>query len=161
MINETLDNLVYEITSRFDNSITPAEARALVATPEEARTITWLFDVLSDVAIDYEKIESLDDIDLERFHGVGLIWSENKNFLFSFDDLRQEVLFKQLPVGGMQTYEQLKPDIETLSEYQVFRFFERERLRTTQSFRESRAIGSFPRFGKTGGMCFRRDLLRC
>lgn len=126
MINETLDNLVYEITSRFDNSITPAEARALVATPEEARTITWLFDVLSDVAIDYEKIESLDDIDLERFHGVGLIWSENKNLLFSFDDLRQEVLFKQLPVGGMQTYEQLKPDIETLSDYQVFRFFERE-----------------------------------
>ena len=123
---EALDNLVYEITSRFDNSITPAEARSLVASPEDTRTLNWLFDVLSDVAIDHEEIESFDDIDLERFHGVGLFWSDIEGFLFSFDELKQEVLFKRLSSGVVTTHEQVKRELEQIENYQILRFFERE-----------------------------------
>jgi ATP-binding cassette, subfamily C, bacterial LapB len=123
---ETLDNLVYEITSRFDNSITPAEARALVASPEETRTLNWLFDVLSDVAIDHEAIESFDDIDLERFHGVGLFWSDSEGFLFSFDELKQEVLFKRLSSGTVHNYDLIKNELFEIEERQILRFFERE-----------------------------------
>jgi len=124
--NDALDTLVYEITSRFDNSITPAEARALASSPEESRTLSWLFDVLSDVAIDNERIESLQDIDLDRFHGVGLLWSEVDVFLFSFDELKQEVLFKKLSSGNTGSYDHFKDELSRIDELQIIRFFERE-----------------------------------
>lgn len=123
---DSLDCLVYEITSRFDNSITPAEARALIATPDETRTLPWLLDVLSDVAIDHEKIDTLEDIDLERFHGVGLFLSKESQYLFSFDELKQEVLFKNLDTQALQSFGEASPFLVESGEFQIYRFFERE-----------------------------------
>ena len=40
------DELIYQITLRFDASITPAEARALSGTTEEKKDINWLIDCL-------------------------------------------------------------------------------------------------------------------
>jgi len=127
MINpDALDRLVYEITSRFDNSITPAEARALIATPDETRTPAWLLDVLSDVAIDHEKIDTLEDIDLERFHGVGLFLSTESQYLFSFDELKQEVLFKNLDTGALQSFSEASAFLIENGDFEIYRFFERE-----------------------------------
>ena len=56
------DELIYQITLRFDASITPAEARALSGTTEEKKDATWLCECLSDCAIDHEKIERIQDI---------------------------------------------------------------------------------------------------
>lgn len=123
---DSLDRLVYEITSRFDNSITPAEARALIATPDETRTLAWLLDVLSDVAIDHEKIDTLEDIDLERFHGVGLFLSTESQYLFSFDELKQEILFKNLDTQALQSFSEASPFLVESGEFQIYRFFERE-----------------------------------
>ena len=46
------DELIYQITLRFDASITPAEARALSGTTEETKDINWLIGCLQDCAID-------------------------------------------------------------------------------------------------------------
>ena len=81
------DELIYQITLRFDASITPAEARALSGTSEEKKDISWLIDCLNDCAIDNEKIERLQDIDFERFRGVGIAFVAGRSFIFSFDEL--------------------------------------------------------------------------
>ena len=57
------DELIYQITLRFDASITPAEARALSGTTEETKDINWLIECLHDCAIDNEKIVRVQDID--------------------------------------------------------------------------------------------------
>ena len=93
------DELIYQITLRFDASITPAEARALSGTNEEKKDINWLIDCLNDCAIDNEKIERLQDIDFERFRGVGIAFVAGRSFIFSFDELRQQVHFNQ--IGGI------------------------------------------------------------
>ena len=46
------DELIYQITLRFDSSITPAEARALSGTTEEKKDVGWLLDCLNECAID-------------------------------------------------------------------------------------------------------------
>ena len=40
------DELIYQITLRFDASITPAEARALSGTYRGKKDINWLIDCL-------------------------------------------------------------------------------------------------------------------
>ena len=90
------DGVLYQITLRFDASITPAEARALSGTSEEKKDVKWLAECLADCAIDNEKIERIQDIDFERFRGVGVIFVADRTFIFSFDELRQQVSFNQI-----------------------------------------------------------------
>lgn len=122
-----VDRLVYEITSRFDASITPAEARALIATPDADRSIDWLLEVLADVAIDHESIEGFDRIDFSRFHGVGIFYNEIGDiYTFFFDEGRQTVLFKSLDGGVSHSYENVLPKISNSVGFHIYRFFERE-----------------------------------
>ena len=76
------DELLYQITLRFDASITPAEARALSGTSEEKKDVKWLAECLADCAIDNEKIERIQDIDFERFRGVGVIFVRIEHLFF-------------------------------------------------------------------------------
>ena len=99
--------LVYEITSRFEASVTPAEARALVGESEKTNKnssggedidLEWLFTVLSDVDIDYEPITNLIAIDFERFSGVGYFLPGKHQFIFCNDPISQAVCFVDLSV---------------------------------------------------------------
>ena len=126
MITAQLDGLIYEVTSRFDSSITPAEARALIPTPDESRDLDWLLDVLGDVDIEHEVIEDLSAINLERFHGVGVcIDLEDQFFVFYFDDVKQFIQIKR--VGDVEPqpisdFLRLQPAV---SFKKVLRFYER------------------------------------
>jgi ATP-binding cassette subfamily C protein LapB len=122
-----VDRLVYEITSRFDSSVTPAEARALIATPDADRSIDWLLEVLSDVGIDHESIASIDQIDFSRFYGVGFFYNKsNKVYSFFFDEGRQTVLFKPLEGGVSQPYDLVVPNLKVSEGGKIYRFYERE-----------------------------------
>ena len=126
MISSALiDQLVYDITSRFDASITPAEARALVATPDVERSFNWLLEVLSDVAIEHEKIEAIDDIDFDRFFGVGLFLAEdNLAYLFSFDELKQRVVFKHLFTEQREDWQSIQDQLRGIESPLIYRFYE-------------------------------------
>ena len=128
MISSALiDQLVYDITSRFDASITPAEARALVATPDVERSFNWLLEVLSDVAIEHEKIEAIDDIDFDRFFGVGLFLAEdNLAYLFSFDELKQRVVFRHLFTEQREDWQSIQDQLRGIESPLIYRFYERE-----------------------------------
>jgi ATP-binding cassette subfamily C protein LapB len=122
-----VDRLVYEITSRFDSSVTPAEARALIATPDADRSIDWLLEVLSDVGIDHESIASIDQIDFSRFYGVGFFYNKSdKVYSFFFDEGRQTVLFKPLEGGVSQPYDLVVPNLKVSEGGKIYRFYERE-----------------------------------
>ncbi|OUV04175.1 MAG: hypothetical protein CBC42_00265 [Betaproteobacteria bacterium TMED82] len=120
------DELLYQITLRFDSSLTPAEARALSSAPEEKKSLAWLTECLRDVAIDHEMISSLSEIDPERFNGVGLVAVVDKFFLFSHDDLKQTVTFKEIG-GDLNGYwVEVAPFLKTYEDVKIYRFFERE-----------------------------------
>ncbi len=122
-----VDRLVYEITSRFDSSITPAEARALIATPDADRSIDWLLEVLADVAIDHESIDSFDQIEFSRFYGVGIFYNESGDiYSFFFDEGRQTVLFKSLEGGAAQPHDLVVATLKGTQGARIFRFYERE-----------------------------------
>lgn len=122
-----VDRLVYEITSKFDSSITPAEARALIATPDADRSIEWLLEVLADVAIDHESIDSFDQIEFSRFYGVGVYYNDVSDiYLFFFDEGRQNVLFKSLDGEAAQPHEIVIPRLADQPGARIFRFYERE-----------------------------------
>jgi len=100
LINIRLEDLVYQITSRFESSITPAEARALIGLREsEVFYFEELVSVLSEAGIDYESIQALSDIDFDRFVGVGLLISDTETYLFSRDSLQEVVVFQSLLNG--------------------------------------------------------------
>lgn len=127
---EHIDRLVYEVSSKFEAAITPAEARALIPTPDEDRSIEWLLDVLSDVSLDSEEITGFGDIDFERFHGVGIAFSEQKTFLFFFDELRQLVYFRDLDTNTAETWSEFSKSSGGLSQLnsddvRIIRFYER------------------------------------
>ena len=103
------ESLVYEITSRFEASVTPAEARSLVGDSEEdedlalgvdSQDLEWLFVVLADVDIDYEPISNLAAIDFERFSGVGYFRVDGHQFIFCHDPISQAVCFIDVSVRG-------------------------------------------------------------
>ena len=121
------DELIYQITLRFDSSITPAEARALSGTSEEKKDINWLIDCLNDCAIDNEKIERLQDIDFERFRGVGIAFVAGRSFIFSFDELRQQIHFNQIGGDLSGSYLEIIPMLKIYDDQIVYRFFEREK----------------------------------
>ena len=127
---EHIDRLVYEVSSKFEAAITPAEARALIPTPDEDRSVEWLLDVLSDVSLDSEEITGFDDIDFERFHGVGIAFSEQKTFLFFFDELRQLVYFRDLDTNTAETWSEFSKSSGGSSQLnsddvRIIRFYER------------------------------------
>ena len=121
------DELIYQITLRFDSSITPAEARALSGTTEEKKDVGWLLDCLHECAIDNEKIERLQDIDFERFNGVGVIFVADRTFIFSFDELRQQVYFNQVGGDLSGNWIEMVPMLKIYDEQVVHRFYEREK----------------------------------
>ena len=121
------DELIYQITLRFDASITPAEARALSGTTEETKDINWLIECMTDCAIDNEKIERIQDIDFERFRGVGVIFVADRTFIFSFDELRQQVYFNQIGGDLSGTDVEIVPMLKIYDDQVVYRFYEREK----------------------------------
>ena len=125
---DQIDRLVFELSSRFDNGITSAEARALIPTPDENRDLEWLLDVLIDAGIDHESIVSLEKIDFERFHDVALLVKHEHCIVFFFDELRQKVFFKDIDSAEVWTLEEfLESEMATTKDEnsRVFRFFER------------------------------------
>ncbi len=79
----SIEDLVYEISSRFDASITPSEVRSLVGSKELGPfDFDDLFEVLSEAGIDHESIESLASINFDRFVGVGLFFSDKYKYIF-------------------------------------------------------------------------------
>ncbi len=102
------EELVYQITTRFDASITPAEARALSGSVNEKKDIKWLIGCLHDCAIDCHKIDKLQDIDFERFTGVGIVVLAETVYLFSFDELRQGIYFYELGGDVLGNWEESK-----------------------------------------------------
>ncbi|OUW06095.1 MAG: hypothetical protein CBD16_00520 [Betaproteobacteria bacterium TMED156] len=121
------EELVYQITTRFDASITPAEARALSGSVNQKKDFNWLIECLHDCAIDSHKIDKLQDIDFERFTGVGVVVLTENVFLFSFDELRQGIYFYELGGDVLGNWEESKPILEKYDSPVIYRFFEREK----------------------------------
>ena len=91
----SIEDLVYEISSRFDASITPAEVRSLVGSKDSGSfELDDLFEVLSEAGIDHESIESLSAINFDRFVGVGLFFSDTNQYIFSRDAIQELVVFQ-------------------------------------------------------------------
>ncbi|MFL2656640.1 MAG: ATP-binding cassette domain-containing protein [Burkholderiaceae bacterium] len=121
------EELVYQITTRFDASITPAEARALSGSVSEKKDIKWLIECLHDCAIDSEKIEKIHQVDFERFTGVGVVFLTDNVYLFSFDELRQDIYFHELGGDVLGSWKETMPLIEKYDSPEIYRFFEREK----------------------------------
>ena len=82
---------------------------------------------MSDCAIDNEKIERIQDIDFERFRGVGVIFVADRTLIFSFDELRQQVYFNQIGGDLSGTYIEIVPMLKIYDDQVVYRFYEREK----------------------------------
>ena len=125
---DQVDRLIYDISSRFESGITPAEARALIPTPDADRSLDWLLDVLADVGIGSEKVASFEAIDIERFHDVGLYYYEETVYVFYFDPLRHVVYFRDLETGMVSTADDfltaLTDDPALRKSGVIIRFFE-------------------------------------
>ncbi len=121
------EELVYQITTRFDASITPAEARALSGSVNDKKDIKWLIGCLHDCAIDCHKIDKLQDIDFERFSGVGIVVLAETVYLFSFDELRQGIYFYELGGDVLGNWEESKKLLENYESPTIYRFYEREK----------------------------------
>jgi len=128
MRTDQIDRLVYDISSRFDSAITPSEARALIPTPDADRSVEWLLEVLAEAGIGNEAIERLSDLALDRFHDVGLFYSDETVYVFYFDSLRHVVYFRDLDTGLVSTAEEFlafSSDNETAEpKPRIVRFYE-------------------------------------
>ena len=129
-----IDALVYEVSSKFESGITPAEARALIPTPDEDRDLEWLVSVFLDLSIDHEEVLSISDINFDRFFGVGLLTLDEKVFIFYFDHLRQLTYFKDLdtqevfPVHRfLENYREALDanEMQASKKHMIVRFYER------------------------------------
>lgn len=121
------EQLAYEITSRFDNAITPSEVRALISSSDEDKGVDWLADTLADIGVDSERVQSLSDLDFERFAGVGFYLSPRFSFIFDFDEARQKVMAKNLLTGEVFEYRVMLEKLKSDTDWELLRFFERER----------------------------------
>ena len=149
------DELIYQITLRFDASITPSEARALSGTTEETKDINWLIECMTDCAIDNEKIERIQEIDFERFRGVGVIFVADRTLIFSFDELRQQDYFNQIGGELSGTDIEIVPMLKIYDDQVVYRFYEREK----EDVAVIPGIEShwfYAHYGKTGSFCYKR-----
>ncbi len=120
------EKIVYEITSRFDSSVTPSEVRALISSADSDKNSSWLVETLSGVGVDSERIISLMDLDFERFLGVGFYISPRFTFVFAFDESRQRVMAKNFLTGDMAEYRVMLDQIASEKEFELLRFYERE-----------------------------------
>ena len=91
------DELLYQITLKLMHRLLQLR-HVLFRAPLKEKDVKWLAECLADCAIDNEKIERIQDIDFERFRGVGVIFVADRTFIFSFDELRQQVSFNQIGV---------------------------------------------------------------
>ena len=128
MRTDQIDRLVYDISSRFDSAITPSEARALIPTPDADRSVDWLLDVLKDVGIGSEAVERITDLDMDRFHDVGVFHLHETVYVFYFDPLRHVVYFRDLESGLVSTAEEFLASVSVMTEADikpsVIRFYE-------------------------------------
>lgn len=116
------DLLVLQISRLFGSDITPSEARALVASPTDERSLGWMFEVLREYGIEHEEVENITSIDFENFGGVGIVFRENEINLFYLDESKQVCVFRNLETGIQQNFRDFLADGVTEKET-VFRFF--------------------------------------
>lgn len=128
MFNIPLEELVYEITSRFEASITPAEVRALVGSRNsESFDFEEFFSILSEAGIDQESIQALSDINFERFVGVGILATHTDSFIFSRDSLQEVVVFQNFSDRKEKVrWDDFLEKYDSDAELRIFRFFERQ-----------------------------------
>ena len=128
MFNISLEDLVYEITSRFEASITPAEVRALIGSRQsESFDFEEVFDILSEAGIDHESIQALSDINFERFVGVGILATSTDSFIFSRDSLQEVVVFQNFSDRKEKVrWDDFLEQYDSDEELRIFRFFERQ-----------------------------------
>jgi hypothetical protein len=101
----SIEDLVYEISSRFDASITPSEVRSLVGSKELGSfDFDDLFEVLSEAGIDHESIESLAAINFDRFVGVGYFIPTLINIFFQETRFKKLLYFKTLKIKKIRFY---------------------------------------------------------
>ena len=124
----SIEDLVYEISSRFDASITPSEVRSLVGSKELGSfDFDDLFEVLSEAGIDHESIESLAAINFDRFVGVGLFFSDTYQYIFSRDALQEVVVFQNFnDKKNKILWNDFLESSQVDASCKVFRFFERQ-----------------------------------
>ena len=128
MFNISLEDLVYEITSRFEASITPAEVRALIGSRQsEFFDFEEVFNILSEAGIDHESIQALSDINFERFVGVGILATSTDSFIFSRDSLQEVVVFQNFSDRKEKVrWDDFLEQYDSDEELRIFRFFERQ-----------------------------------
>ncbi len=128
MIKILLEELVHEITSRFESSVTPAEVRALIGSRQsESFDFDELFSILSEAGIDHESIQALSDINFERFVGVGLLASETESYIFSRDSLQEIVVFQNISDRKKKIrWDDFLNQYASEKEIRIFRFYERQ-----------------------------------
>lgn len=128
MFKIPLEELVHEITSRFEASVTPAEVRALIGSrSSDTFDLEELFSILSEAGIDHESVQTLSDINFERFVGVGILASKADSFIFSRDSLQEVVVFQNLADRKEKIrWEDFLDHYDSDTEVRIFRFFERQ-----------------------------------
>jgi len=128
LIKILLEELVHEITSRFESSVTPAEVRALIGSRQsESFDFDELFSILSEAGIDHESIQALSDINFERFVGVGLLASETESYIFSRDSLQEIVVFQNISDRKKKIrWDDFLNQYASEKEIRIFRFYERQ-----------------------------------
>jgi len=124
----SIEDLVYEISSRFDASITPAEVRSLIGSKDSGSfELDDLFEVLSEAGIDHESIESLSAINFDRFVGVGLFLSDTHQYIFSRDSIQEVVVFQSFhDKKNKILWNDFLESSQIDSNSKIFRFFERQ-----------------------------------
>ena len=124
----SIEDLVYEISSRFDASITPSEVRSLVGSKELGSfDFDDLFEVLSEAGIDHESIESLSAINFDRFVGVGLFYSDTHQYIFSRDAIQEVVVFQNFKDKKNKIlWNDFLESSEVETSSKIIRFFERQ-----------------------------------
>ena len=80
--------------------------------------------ILNDCAIDNEKMRLR--ILILTFRGVGIAFAD-RSFIFSFDELRQQVHFNQIGGDLSGSYLEIIPMLKIYDDQIVYRFFEREK----------------------------------
>lgn len=123
---ELVEKLIYDVSAAFNASVVLAEVRAGLGSPTNTE-LGWLCDLFAELGLDYETIDSLNQIDFERFSGAGIIWGENKLFLFRRDDNDETVLFFDYSrLGEKIGWQKAVETLEIEPGDQIIRLFERQ-----------------------------------
>ena len=107
----------------------------------------------SDCAIDNEKIERIQDIDFERFRGVGVILLQIEPLFSLLMSFGNRFILTKLAEIYLARYE-IIPMLKIYDEQVVYRFYEREK-EDVAVFLVLKVTGLRP-LGKTGSFCYKR-----